>query len=231
MNRINAIALGIVTLLFVVLAGSAFAQDGDITPPERGLQTELEPLAPETDWRVEVGLEEPVEREPRNWPGALAWILANLTRIIFGFIALVVLAVLIILLVQQGGGGGLRLSAEAKAGERDDGAVAVHGAVGDAPALTLDQILKLDDLELALGALLRLVLEAAIALSGSVLRRSATAREALRRLPQDFAHLSAVTALVREAERVRYGGAQIDRARFEELVALVRPLLGQERTA
>lgn len=230
-NRLRAILTGIAMILTGICTSSALAQDGDIAVPESGLQTEIEPVGEEMDWRAEVGLLDRDPRESREWPAVVAWILANLVTLVMVAIALVVIGLVILLLVKHGGGGGLRLRAEARAGEREPEAGVVSDALTAGPSLTLDEILKLDDLELALGALLRLVLETAISLSGHVLRRSATAREVLRRLPSDFAHLGAVAALVREAEHVRYGGASISRERFDALVEQIRPLLSQVRAS
>ncbi len=241
MNRVHAIALGIFTLLAVlaatlvpatpvpatpVLATSLLAQEAGVSAPERGLQTELEPRDADQDWRAEVGLTP--REEPQDLPEILSWILANLVTIIIWTVALVIIALIVMVLINFGGSGGFRAGAEAQVGQRSEADGPDVGRVLDAPNLTLDEILGLEDLEAALGALLRMVLVAALSLSGRVLKRSATARESLRRLPSDFAHLSAIATLVREAERVRYGGASITRDRFEELVGLVRPVLSAE---
>lgn len=232
MNRFIALALSLLAVLVCAQFAPAHAQDSDdIQPPESGLQTELEPVSEDMDWRAEVGLTQAEPDEDMQLPAALLWILQNLVTIIFWLVAIVVLVLIVMVLVNFGGRGGFRAGADAIAGEREDIRLDGVAGVGDAPRLGLDEILALEDLDLALGALLRLVLETAIRLTGSVLRRSATAREILRRLPREFAHLAAVTVLVRESERVRYGGATMTRERFEDLVASVRPLLNAERTS
>ena len=232
MNRFIALAISLLAVLVCAQLAPADAQDSDdIQPPEGGLQTELEPVSEDMDWRAEVGLTQAEPEEDRQLPVALAWVLTNLVTIIFWLVAIIALALIVMVLVNFGGRGGFRAGADAMAGERDDVRLDGIVGVGDAPRLGLEEILALEDLDLALGALLRLVLETAITLTGSVLRRSATAREILRRLPREFAHLAAVTILVREAERVRYGGATMTRERFEDLVASVRPLLSTERAS
>lgn len=228
MIRFVAIALGLLALFAAGFAGAVHAQDEPVEAPDRGLQTELEPRTAEDDWRTEVGLDTTQGSEPIQMPDFLAWILANFLLVLVYLIPVLILVLIIAVLVRQGEGGGFRTGAEASSRHRVSGGHGLEDPILDAQRLSLDEILRLEDMEAALGALLRLVLEAAINLTGSVLKRSSTAREILRRLPTDFAHLAAVATLVREAERVRYGGGVITRERFEELVGLVGPLLGRE---
>ncbi len=224
MSRLVTVILSLTALFGAV--GLAWAQGAPVEPPAFGLQTELEPVDAAFDWRSEVGLRDAdSERQLPDWIG---WIIANFIAILLGLFAALILGLVLWVLVRQGGAGGFNTAREAAPGERaPDPEHAAAAAVG-APRLTLEEILALEDLRVALGALLRLTLEAALRLSGAALRRSATARDILRRLPQDFAHLQAVAVLVREAEAVRFGGADISRDRFDVLVDLVRPLLAAE---
>ena len=220
MSRLVFVIAYLVALIWV--AGPAFAQDEPAEPPSFGLQTELEPVGAEFDWRAEVGLREWASDPLPDW---LRWALRNWLSILIGGFAALILGLIIWVAVRQGGTGGLNTTRVAADGERD----ALHpelatAAVGG-PRLSLEAILALEDLSMALGALLRLSLETALRLTGAALRRSATARDILRRLPQDFVHLKAVATLVREAEAVRFGGADISRDQFEALVDLVRPML------
>jgi len=223
-SRLVTVILSLTALFGAV--GLAWAQGAPVEPPAFGLQTELEPVDAAFDWRSEVGLRDAdSERQLPDWIG---WIIANFIAILLGLFAALILGLVLWVLVRQGGAGGFNTAREAAPGERaPDPEHAAAAAVG-APRLTLEEILALEDLRVALGALLRLTLEAALRLSGAALRRSATARDILRRLPQDFAHLQAVAVLVREAEAVRFGGADISRDRFDVLVDLVRPLLAAE---
>lgn len=222
MSRLLTVIFILAALLFA--AGSAWAQDAAIEAPSEGLQTELTPVTAEYDWRAEAGLEETV-RETGEAPDWLQWLARNFINILFGAFAVMILILILWVIIRQGSAGRFNLQAEAAKGERLSGDAAPEIAGVGGVRMTLDEILALEDLRTAIGALLRLTLEAALKLTGAALRRSATAREILRCLPADFAHLKAVAALVREAEAVRFGGAEISKDRFDELVALVRPLL------
>ena len=204
-------------------AGLVWAQEEAVEAPRLGLQTELEPVDAAFDWRAEVGLHD--RDVDFRWPAWLAWILSNFVMILLGLFAALILGLIVWVLVRQGGAGGFNTAPPADAGERGDAGHEPGAPPGAGAGLTLDDILGLEDVRVALGALLRLTLETALRLTGAALRRSATARDSLRRLPQDFIHLKAVAVLVREAEAVRFGGADITRDRFEELVDLVRPML------
>jgi hypothetical protein len=220
-------AIACLTVLFLLTA-PVFAQEEPVEPPRFGLQTELEPVEADFDWRAEVGLR---ERDADPLPDWLRWVLRNWLNLLFGGLAALILGLIIWVAVRQGGAGGFNTARAAAQGEREaPHSEPIAAAVGG-PRLSLEEILALEDVRTALGALLRLSLETALRLTGAALRRSATARDILRRLPQDFAHLKAVAVLVREAEAVRFAGAEINREEFEALVDLVRPMLAAEAKA
>lgn len=203
-----------------------------------GLQVDVEALPEDVDWR------DP-SREPNGFWDAvgqffsgilsgLGWVLLAIARLLFsplGWVLMVVLIVgfLVMMISRFGGFGALRWGAEPSA----DGYSQATSSppVVDEVAPSLDEIAAMSDLPHALGALLRLVLEAAARLAGIALSRSDTAREALRRLPHESGLYGVVEALVRVAERVRYGGATITRDQFEALIDSVRDLLAEAETA
>ena len=94
--------------------------------------------------------------------------------------------------------------------------------LAEAAGLDLQAVRAMTDPSRALGALVSLALTAAARLAGVALGRSDTARAALRRLPADFEFLNALRALVAEAERVRFAGADISWERVETLIETVR---------
>lgn len=224
MSRLVTVIICLTALIGA--AGLAWAQDGRVEAPGFGLQTALEPVDADFDWRAEVGLRAP--DDGFQLPDWLGWVLRNWLNLLFGCFAALILGLIVWVAVRQGGAGGFNTARAAASGERAD----IHPDLATAsvagPRLSLEDILALEDLRTAVGALLRLSLETALRLTGAALRRSATARDILRRLPGDFPHLKAVAVLVREAEAVRFAGAEISRDRFEELVDMVRPLLAAE---
>lgn len=88
----------------------------------------------------------------------------------------------------------------------------------------LAAITALADPRAALIELTRLALMRAGAAHGLLLNRSWTARDVLRRLPADWAHLPALRALVREAELVHFGGRPIARETVVDHLAALSPL-------
>ena len=202
----------------------------------RGLQIEAPALPPEAPWR---------DGPPReaSAPGWLGWIgvaLGALGRALmwafnafFAFVSSIVglvsigaalLAGVVYLIVKYGNIAGPSFSAPA-GGRAYGEAGASLGDVAETPKQALPEILAMEDLDRALGALLRLALQAAARLSDATLARSDTAREALRRLPETFEFLAPLKALVREAEFVRFAGAPITRERFVALAESVRVLI------
>lgn len=89
----------------------------------------------------------------------------------------------------------------------------------------LASILRLQDRREALVQLAQAALAAAISANGVLLQRSWTAREALRHLPADQSHLSALRSLVLASERVHFGGRDVSEEEFQSHVDEIRPLL------
>ena len=190
---------------------------------ERGLQVDVETLESEDDWRALADIAD----IPDRGGNLFAWL--TLARVIFWlFVALAVGVLVFLIYLAVRHGAGLRVETRQAPKSGDYTAKGKGGratATADLPVLTLDEIARLTDAGRALGALQRLVLSAAAEATGSVLRRSETAREALRRLPRDWAHYERVARLVRIAEHVRYAGQPLEEGGLASLVEDARTVL------
>ena len=88
----------------------------------------------------------------------------------------------------------------------------------------LDAIARIEDRRLALVTLAQSALICAVRENGLLLQRSWTARDAMRRLPQDMSHRHALRDLVTAGERVLFGGRDVSEADFQDHVDQIRPL-------
>ena len=99
---------------------------------------------------------------------------------------------------------------------------------GDRPETPRDlqAILAMSDPRQALIALTGVAFAAAARAHGLHLSRAWTLRDALRRMPRDWRHLSALSDLARAAELAHFGGRDVSAAEFEAHLAAIRPVLG-----
>ncbi|WP_297732789.1 DUF4129 domain-containing protein [uncultured Maricaulis sp.] len=196
---------------------------------QHDLQIDVESLEVEDDWRALADLAAAPDRRDNPFAGF------TLARLIFWlFVALAAGALIFIVYLAFRHGAGARVDtrrAPHTGDYRPDSLGARAVAAADLPVLSLDEIAGLTDAPKALGALQRLVLVAAAEATGSVLRRSETAREALRRLPQNWTHYERVARLVRTAEHVRYGGQSIEEGGLADLVEDARKVLATTAAA
>lgn len=192
------------------------------------LQIDLEQLDAEDDWRERVNLPRQRDRDiPADWwPG---FALGFLLEIIFwGVCALLVagLAYVIYVIIRNGRASGVTESPTPKRNRSRHRATAM-AQPDDAPLRGLNEILVMDDVEAAMGALLRLALEAAGRLTGRMPPRSETARDVLRALPMDWPYRGLIRELVQAAERSRFAGYEMSREELERLVEKARPLIAE----
>lgn len=108
------------------------------------------------------------------------------------------------------------------------GAARSSGALSTAAPSSLASILRLQDRREALVQLAQSALAAAVSANGVLLQRSWTAREALRHLPAEQSHMSALRSLVHASERVHFGGRDVSEEEFQSHVDNIRPLLQSE---
>ena len=191
------------------------------------LQIDLEHLPEEISWREYANVPDASQSQTPNWLTWLPW--GAIGQLIFwGIIALIVigLATVIYLLIRNVGLGRFA-SDEVNASRHASAEPLPTLKPRDSRPLTIPEILALTDLESAIGELQRSALAAATDMTGMSFKRSATAREALRKLPRDWRFRPALTELMREAEQVRFAGKTIVRERLEELVETSRPMIKQ----
>lgn len=196
---------------------------------ELDLQSNPEILPEDEDWRSRVGVVSGQRNDP-GWIRLVPWGLV--VWIVIWAVAAGLLALIIFLIWRYGAAIQVGMRATADEGRTEVGGRAEASVLSAEPkALSLDEVLAMDDAGRALGALQRLVLEAALAAMNSSLRKSETARAVLRRLPRDWPFYATVAALVRRAERVRFAGDAFDREGLESIAESVRPVLGDARRA
>lgn len=191
---------------------------------ESRLQVDLEALPADVSWRDHAGLPDVTDTGPPSWLDQIP--VGFVARLMFWTFIAIVAATLIFavyVIVRHAAAG--RWSVRSVPSDSGHGRVVRAEADAATPLPTLDAVLAMDDLVVAIGALQRLGLEAAARATGTMLRRSETARDTLRRLPGNWPHREAVSVLVREAERVRFAGGGIDRARLDEIAGSLRGLL------
>ncbi|WP_083635264.1 DUF4129 domain-containing protein [Maricaulis sp. W15] len=191
----------------------------------RGLQVELDYLDAEADWRALADLPDPSDDIGMSFPWLAGLTMVMVIKWVVIGLAVGVLAYIVYLAIRHGAG--LRVATRQVAAVGDHDGPGKGGLpAGELPLLSLEEIARLADAAKALGALQRLVLVAAAEATGSVLRRSETAREALRRLPRDWGHYDKVARLVQIAEQVRYAGRPIEQDGLDGLIADARLVLG-----
>lgn len=220
-----ALLLGAMMLPAMAAAQDTQTRDYDDIAGRLDLQADPEIYPAEDDWRARAGVEE-VRQQESDWARNVPW--GRVFQIVIWGLAAALLATIIYLVWRYGAAIQVGLSANAEEGRTDAGE-AVSGPVlsAEPKALSIEDVLAMDDAARALGALQRLVLEAALSAMNASLQRSDTARAVLRRLPRDWKHYLPVADLVRRAERVRFAGDEIDRTGLEAAVESVRPVLQQ----
>ncbi len=158
------------------------------------------------------------EPESRTWNGPTsAWP--------FGLVAALILAAIIVVFIRFGGNIGIMLqptSDNPHAARRGPRHGQTHAA--DFQPRNLAEITRMADRRAALVMLAQNALRNAVTANGVLLRQSWTDREALRRLPPDQRHLTALRDLVRASERVQFGGRDVSEPEFDHHVTQITPL-------
>ncbi|MEO1346385.1 MAG: DUF4129 domain-containing protein [Pseudomonadota bacterium] len=143
--------------------------------------------------------------------------------LIINAVSLAVLLGIAYLFLRFGGRFSVSLRADRDAG-REVAAVKREGsALGTVPD-NLDAIARIEDRRLALVTMAQSALIRALRENGLLLQRSWTARDAMRRLPQDMSHRHALRDLVSAGERVLFGGRDVSEADFQDHLDQIRPL-------
>lgn len=228
-----------ITGLLLLAAFGLFARLTDSEPVTAGTpdfteiaeRLDLQPVPEiypaEDDWRERAG----VEARGANSSNWFVNFLRNLNpftviRILLWTIGAAILGVIIYLIWRYGSVIQVGTRGDADTGATGGGTVEAGPALANEEKIaTLEAVLAIDDENVAIGALQRLVLETALASINATLRKSETARAVLFRLPRDWRHYAPVAALVRLAERVRFAGETLDRAGLVAAVEAARPVL------
>ena len=145
------------------------------------------------------------------------------TALITGMILLVIL----FLFIRFGGRMSVSFRSEAENAERARRSNATGAMFGEIEPTALDKILRLKDRRTALILLAQNALTQAVTADGSMLQRSWTARDALRRVPADLGLKPALTDLVLASERVQFGDRDVSEDEFQSHFETIRPLLGE----
>ncbi|QNL19617.1 hypothetical protein HXX25_09960 [Hyphobacterium sp. CCMP332] len=228
-----------ITGLVLLAAFGLFARLADSEPVTAGTpdfteiseRLDLQPVPEiypaEDNWRERAG----VEARGANGSNWFVNFLRNLNpftviRILLWTIGAAILGVIIYVIWRYGSVIQVGTRGDADTGATGGGTVEAGPALANEEKIaTLEAVLAIDDENVAIGALQRLVLETALASINATLRKSETARAVLFRLPRDWRHYAPVAALVRLAERVRFAGETLDRAGLVAAVEAARPVL------
>lgn len=92
----------------------------------------------------------------------------------------------------------------------------------------LERLARMADRRAALILLTSRALERAAEANGINLSRAQTAREVVRTIPRDWRHRDGLNRLVRETEVVHFGGRDLPEARWQDCLALARPIFGRD---
>ncbi|WP_208982384.1 DUF4129 domain-containing protein [Pseudovibrio sp. JE062] len=159
------------------------------------------------------------------------WSLGSVSNIVF-LVSTGVLLTIGYVFVRYGGNISVSMSQNAGNAVRGYNKIAhSSGTLSPSTSSSLASILGLQDRREALIQLTQVALEAAISADGARLQRSWTAREALRHLPGDQSHMSALRSLVHTSERVHFGGRDVSEEEFQSHVNDIKPLLQSEARA
>ncbi|GHB44344.1 hypothetical protein GCM10007094_37050 [Pseudovibrio japonicus] len=186
----------------------------DPSSPPPPMETEQEPKAP---------LEQSYRDAERS--------LGSVNTIAFLISATVLLAIAYVF-ARYGGSISVSLRWDAGNAAREGGRAArSSGTLHQSVPSNLVSILRLQDRREALIQLAQAALAAAVSAEGVLLQRSWTAREALRHLPGNQSHISALRSLVHASELVHFGGRDVSEEEFQSHVDDIRPLLQSEARA
>lgn len=227
-----AIVLSALTLLS---ATSLMAQDAALTMPELTSSGEAylqamprlridtdvvyyDPAAdaPRLTTQERLDTVEAIDVDLRRWPD-LTWP----ALVISGLI----LAVIIFVFIRFGGKFGMLLQPISDNPHAARRARKLHGTgAADFQPRSLKEIIGMKDRRTALILLAKSALRKAMTANDLLIRQSWTDREALRRLPADQRHLTALVALIRASERVQFGGRDVSEPEFVHHVQQITPL-------
>lgn len=228
-SQYTACCLSAVIGLFCVLAvPPAYGQTADYAERAEGagLQIDTQALSADDDWREIAGVEPVTPPEaPRSIFDYLA--LINWIQLGLFLMAAMVIALIVWLVIRYGGAIQLsfRDTRDAPTGAKNELPEDGQALAEEEAISSLDDVLRISDISVAIGALQRLMLESALSALNASLRKSDTARAALARIPADWPHQAAMAWLVRLTERVRYAGDVLDQEGLTEAVSAMRPVL------
>ncbi|MEM1297795.1 MAG: DUF4129 domain-containing protein [Pseudomonadota bacterium] len=188
----------------------------------RNIQSKIVYIRPEVDFKADkqVKIKVPDPEEEERTP-----IFSN--RFIIGvFLAFVLAVILYVFIVNSNAVGvSFRKTGEAR---RSDGCRDEGASPEDISSQPLDAFLAglaaMADKREALILLVSRALERAADLNGLRLARAQTARDVLRVLPSEWAHMKALRGLVREAEIVHFGGRDLSPEKWDECFSAAQPI-------
>lgn len=240
-NGMRCLVCLLIFVLTTLAAPFAAAQDAALTAPEltpageaylraitrQGIDSDVayfDPTAAAPELTTQERLETVEEPSDRSWDGLdVDWP--------FGLAAALILIAIIFVFARFGGNIGIMLQPSAEnphAARR--GMKYARTAGADFQPSNLAEITGLADRRAALVLLAQNALRKAISANGILLRQSWTDREALRRLPADQRHLTALRDLIRASERVQYGGRDVTEPEFAHHVTQITPLFRELAT-
>lgn len=145
------------------------------------------------------------------------------TAVITGAILLGVL----FLFIRYGGAMSVSFRGDVQNAERARRSDHKIATFGEMEPTALDKILRLEDRRAALVLLAQNALTKAVTADGSLLQRSWTARDALRRVPADLGLKLALTDLILASERVQFGDRNVSEEEFRSHFENIQPLLSE----
>ena len=146
-------------------------------------------------------------------------------RVIFSIIIIAILIGLAIAIAKLSGVTSASFSRVPEQGTRTRRHQEADSSDHAAPT-TLAAIADVADRRLALLLMTGQTMQAAAAQCGFRIGRSWTLRDVIRRVPRDWRHHSALTALARAAEAVHFGGRDVSEDEFQSHFAVARTIIG-----
>jgi len=131
------------------------------------------------------------------------------------------------LFIRYGGAMSVSFRSDVQNAERARRSDRQSATFGETEPTSVDKILRLQDRRAALVLLAQNALTTAVTADGSMLQRSWTARDALRRVPAELGLKPALTDLVLASERVQFGDRDVSEEEFQSHFENIRPLLGE----
>lgn len=190
----------------------------------RGIDNDVayfDPSQPPPPLETQAALQSEREEQDRGTDVGATFELGEVSMFV---IASIILFAIAYLFVAFGGRLPVSFARNPENGEGQDRGRILNTRKATAVPLAIEAVLRMADRRIALVALCKNLLVRVVSAEGILLQDSWTDRDALRRVPRDFAQRDALQSLVFASERVQFGGRDVTEDEFRDYVTKLKPL-------